>query len=503
MTRILIPAGCVMALSLAHGPVYGDPAEKPKADVTVVRLVVTPATPPPIVSRTYVYPEYRDLMPGSRVQALLRCFMEQQATYSHERSEQRRKWLDMPLAELPSDDPNLAWLRGGIAYPDGTNNHLRMIDQAARFDRVEWNEYFELRAEGPFMLLPEVQQLRALVRVVALRMRLEVKAGEFDRAIASAKTLFGIADALGRHPTMIGCLVAIAIVNSTLDGLELMVGRPGCPNMYWALTDVPAPVVPLRKAASGERVLVFSQLGPFISDTLKPMTNAELAAALRKLSKLLKGMDGKVQAGWEIPGTSKLFGIPHSSWVYSRWAADADRVVAARGRLVSLGVDANRLRELPPIQVIVLDDVRQFEAQQDAALRWLVLPYWQAAPAIDRVEKQADELTKTHLVAGLDVKFAKVVKLAQARADQRIAALRIVEAVRDYAHGHDGRVPPDLDAISLPLPVDPVSGEPFVYTIADGTAHLRGALLVDELRDTSRTYEISVRESPGDVPPRP
>jgi hypothetical protein len=49
-----------------------------------------------------------------------------------------------------------------------------------------------------------------------------------------------------------------------------------------------------------------------------------------------------------------------------------------------------------------------------------------------------------------------------------------VEAIRLYAADHKGELPAKLCDISVPLPVDPITGKPFRYAVESGTAHLRG-----------------------------
>ena len=49
-----------------------------------------------------------------------------------------------------------------------------------------------------------------------------------------------VAEYLSRHPTLIADLVGLAIANIGLRPVEEMIGEPGCPNLYWALTDLPA-----------------------------------------------------------------------------------------------------------------------------------------------------------------------------------------------------------------------------------------------------------------------
>src|SRR5205807_5173806 len=132
-------------------------------------------------------------------------------------------------------------------------NMMVFMDQAARYNRVEWNEYFNFRHDGVYTLLPEIQKLRELANVLRLRMRGEVKNGEFDRVVATAKTMLGLAKMLEQHPTLIGGLVGIAIAQMAVTGLEEAVRQPGCPNLYWSFADLPTPFFDLRYGLGGER----------------------------------------------------------------------------------------------------------------------------------------------------------------------------------------------------------------------------------------------------------
>jgi hypothetical protein len=50
------------------------------------------------------------------------------------------------------------------------------------------------------------------------------------------------------------------------------------------------------------------------------------------------------------------------------------------------------------------------------------------------------------------------------RLDRKIAALRIIEALRLYAAAHDGQLPEKLaDITEVPVPLDPGTGKPFEY----------------------------------------
>src|SRR5207237_7116098 len=110
--------------------------------------------------------------------------------------------------------------------------------------------------DGFCLLLPDVQQLRALANALKVRFRAEVALHRFDDALRTAKTMLAMSRHLSEHPTLIGDLVGIAIAFIALGPLEEMLEQPGCPNLYWALTNLPTPLIPLDKGMEGERVLI-------------------------------------------------------------------------------------------------------------------------------------------------------------------------------------------------------------------------------------------------------
>src|SRR5207244_143039 len=69
-------------------------------------------------------------------------------------------------------------------------------------------------------------------------------------------------------------LVGLWIAHRTLDTVEEMIQQPGCPNLYWALTDLPAPLVDVRKSVQGQRALLAAVLRRLRDDA--PKADAEL-----------------------------------------------------------------------------------------------------------------------------------------------------------------------------------------------------------------------------------
>ncbi|HEV3118484.1 MAG TPA: hypothetical protein VGY58_15650, partial [Gemmataceae bacterium] len=194
------------------------------------------AAPKPAL-KYQLLPELRELNPGNAAHNYLKCFMEQRRFfYSKEAVADRRRYLTMPLAELPLDR-----LRdyGGFA--------LRQADWAARLDSVDWQNLQPVQEGGMEQVPPEVGPLQLLGTALRVRFRAEVAGRHFDDAVRTAKTMFALARHLGDHPSEVANLEGLWVAHLSLNTLAEMVQQPGCPNLYWALTDLPCPLVDLRK----------------------------------------------------------------------------------------------------------------------------------------------------------------------------------------------------------------------------------------------------------------
>jgi hypothetical protein len=411
---------------------------------TLIRLSVPPAPVPRPALRYLLLPEVKEMNPGNAVPNYMKCLMEQHSFFfDKEAFERREKLLSMPLKELPTQELQDY---GGFA--------LRQADWAARLDNADWQILLQLKADGIGLLLPDLQELRTLASALNVRFRTEVAQGHFDDALRTAKTMFALARHLGEHPTYIGNLVGFAVAYSALGPLEEMLEQPGCPNLYWALTNLPIPLVGLDKGTEGERVLI---LGEFRAlDEIAPMSADQLKRFIAQMDKLLTDAEAKPPGGIR-------------AWLDAR-TKDEAIVRAARHRLVESGLPEERLLRFPADQVILLDEKLEYEARRDDIMKLVNLPAWQfEALAGESKPAKAPALFGDAFLPGLNA-----VRRVQGRLDQRIALLRHVEALRLYAAEHNGTLPAKLSEIPVPLSDDPFTGKPFRYELNGNTAHLRG-----------------------------
>jgi hypothetical protein len=431
------------ALALLGLPCRAD--ETAGTPETLIRLTVQPATAPKPALRYVLLPELKEMNPGNPIQNYLKCFMDQQKFFfDKEAFERREKLLAMPLKELPARELQEY---GGFA--------LSQADWAARLDNPDWQILLNMKADGIYTSIPDVRQLRPLARALKVRFRAEVALGRFDDALRTAKTMFAMSRHLGQHPTFVGNLYGFAIANLTIGPLEEMLEQPNCPNLYWALTNLPNPLVSLDTARQGERVGIMQWVFRDLDDSA-PMSADRLKGFIASMDKLLK-----------VEHPNKL-GAGLRAWLDAR-TKDQGMVAAARRRLVEVGLSEARVQLFTADQVILLDEKRELEVRFDDVMKTINLPAWQAE-AVGTLYKRTNEPALFEFVPAVD----EVVR-ARGRLDQRIALLRHVEAVRLYAAEHNGTLPAKLSDVTVPLPDDPFTGRPFRYEVNGTSAHLRGS----------------------------
>jgi hypothetical protein len=455
----LAPALAVPAGGLAQ------PLVRPTDGKLVVKATVDPA-PAAVPSLKYLLlPELRDQQPGNQVQAFCKCFMEQHAFY-YDKDEvgKREKWSAAPLAELAGE-------KGLVGYG---GSGLRQADFAARLESVDWGILVQFKAEGINILLPDVQQLRELAGALKVRARGEIARKEYDAALRTLQTMFALAAAFNQHPTLVGQLVGIAILNVTLGVVEEFQQQPGTPNLFWALADLPNPFNDLRKGMQGERLWL-----PKDYDLLRkaePIPEAVLDRRVKELTEWVTGGEG----GKKLTPASEF---------YASQAGNPATVAAMKVRLAELGHKPADLGRLSPLQLAMMDDFARYERYRDDLMKWTNLPYWEL-PAELATLKQPDGIFPELAPAAVKVFQAR------ARVQQYLALVQAVEAVRIYASWNKGKPPTSLAETKLPVPVDPVTGKSFVYEVVGATAVIRGTAPSNRTNDPSfnRVYEVTIRQ---------
>lgn len=455
----------------------GVPETTPGDKLPLVRLKVHAAALPSPALKYMLLPELRDVLPGNAALLYQRSHSPEwwNAVYRSPDFAKVTELLNMPLSKIPPERLDKLTLLPGSA--------LKELDRAARYEYCDWDMLRRVREDGIGTLLPDVQGFRTAAQLLALRSRKQMLAGDLDKALYTFQTMLQLSRHLNESPILISMLVSSAIANTTLNQVEDFVQREKAPNLYWALADLPQPFLDLRKPLQGEKVMI-DALMPGVRDLIRdpkapPLTTAVVEQSVGLLSAL------------ELSHVDKhKFMI---AWTAARIYPAARRYFLAQGRT------AEQLDALPVTVVGLMYTLVKYDEFFDDMYKWHSTPYWEARPGLQKAEakflKAKREEPESTLLATLLAPAVQRVHFTRAQLQRRVAALQIVEALRWYASEHDGNLPARLEDIKEPrLPLDPVTGKAFEYTLAKGRALLYAPPPAGEAPSQLNTvrYEINI-----------
>lgn len=415
----------------------------------VVKMAVSPSPKPEMTIPYPLLPHARDIKQGN-------------AAIFYQRSQSLEWWgpsfrkavhQSIESLEKPWDAKANLW--------NDNWGPLKELDVAARCESCDWQLLDRVRAEGIVFVIPDIQSMRTLGAANAVRTRSLIHQGEWDKASRGLQTQFAMSRHVGEAPMVISYLVGAAVAGLGIDNLEEWVQEPDAPNLYWALTDLPQPLIDWRRPL---------QHNAAMSESLFP----EIHRALRESPP--EPIPARVLID-RLKKHAALVGEPFHPVAFALAAAQAEP--AARARFRARGLADADIDRLPVLQLTLMDVTEQNERQIDELLSLQNLPYWQAAPFLKKMRLRHEQQVRQNPVLFRYVWLTahSSVFSSRPRIERPLALLRHIEALRLYAGQYDGQWPDSLDelrdgTIPLPLPVDPYTGKAFSYRREGGTAIL-------------------------------
>jgi hypothetical protein len=429
-----------------------------------ISIVLRPAAEPVPALKYRLLPESHSLVPGNAAVFYHRAIELYDAAGSSARRAESVKfaateeqasgaWIKGPLESIPVDQAR-EWL--GLY-----RNALAEVKLGAIRQSCNWE--FDLRSEGIELLLPEIQNMRSLIRLVALKARLAVRDGKIDEAIDWLQTGYAMARHVSEGPILIQGLVGVYTTTVMTKSLEDLIQAPGAPNLYWALANRPRPFIDMEKAMEGERFLLEREIPALRELDGAPWSLEKARAFSEEMRTKLFRLSGYVARS---PSGSDSAALHEWTSKLGLAALVAQAYPEAKLALMARGRSAAQVEAMPVVQVVALYTFQRYEELRDDVFKWNGIPYHQAYQRLDdpmiarKVQGQTNPLLRLFTVL---IRPVRSVQMAPLRVDRQLDAIQCVEAIRLYGAAH-GKFPSALNEITeAPAPLDVATGRPFDF----------------------------------------
>lgn len=443
----------------------------------VVRLELSPAAEPMPALKYSLLPTASARKTGNAATRYYRAMMMHLQVTGNQQGDARKQYtdafsklLDQPLADF---DVTLA----DTMFP-ATSGTLREIREGAARENCDWSLQLQ-QMEGMEVvsfLLPDVQEMRTLSRLLTIQAKRNMVQKKWDEAISDVQSGYQLGIHACAEPILISNLVGIAIAQQMNNLVEQSCGQPDSPNLYWALAMLPEEQWSMHRAMDVERDFLF-RMFPYLRDAETVDRTASEWQTL--FDKSLADMDqlglasgvlgaGKTMQGWE----ARLQMTAMLTLSYS----------GAKAELIKSGMPKEKVEKMPIGQVAAIQTARTYRYVGGEMAKWNYLPY-------DKIGQRQEE-TMNRLkgegwlspgpsakdplsVCSLLLPAMEQVRRAEVRLQQQIAGLQTIEAIR-MQMAKSGKLPQTLEEVEVvPVPDNPATGKPFPYTVKDGMAELR------------------------------
>jgi hypothetical protein len=370
--------------------------------------------------------------------------------------DQMMSWLDMPIEELPLEE-----VKKRIARAQLDTEFNSALNQASRADYCNWGD--PIREYGGNTPLNVGQRLRNLARILWLIARVQIAEHRQQEAVETLRLNYALSRNLGHSPTIVQSLIGMAIDGISKSAVRELIADPDSPNLYWALTELAGQPIEVRGGLSYETQLWEFTIHKIVDLEKRALTPGEALDIARQVSDF--GDMNVPRASSAALGAGRELAL-----VASALAIEPE----ARAYLVENGYSAAQVEAMPVLQRGLLYRWRQFVDVRDNLFKWNLLPDEEAGERLHRVQFEVVLGRDSDIGAAFSEALPATVSClaANLRKQREINLLRTVEALRMHAARSGGWPKTLADVTVVPVPIDPVTGNPFDYSVVGRQATL-------------------------------
>jgi hypothetical protein len=469
--------GIVAACQLA--PARG-PSEKPPAEKWLIdrAITVSPAAAPTPAFKYRLFPLSSMRKDGNAVPIYTRLIHERFGSENSKYPEEANKWNKLPLDQVPLDKAEKMIQE---------HSHLfRQLALGARRKTAEWNYTLD-QGSVVDIRVSDAQEMRPFSIMLTLKARVEIAKHDYSAACQTFETAYSFSRQMANGPFMINGLIGVACAWITTDAMSDLVSQPDAPNLYWALTAMPRPLIDLRDELEFEQIVPELQF-PELADLDRTRTAEQWDAVLTKIRREVRRISAtEKNARPHAPGTG-----PEDPASKSPDLETAKKYLTER-----IGLQRSAIDIMPPSQVLVLWIAHLTRELYDEQMKIAYLPYPESRAAFRgySLPKRDQSVPEAAWFAVEIMPALEKVLLAQLRVDRWIALLTAIEALRMHAATNGGELPASLDQVKVvPVPLDPATGKPFEYSLDGRTVTIASRLPGEQLHLSGIRYKLTFRK---------
>jgi hypothetical protein len=490
---ITLAAGVVLVGGgIAPAQTAPKPAVKTGELKKPMELSISPGAAPVPALKYRLLPSSADLNPGDAAPIYLRIRFQgnkqQEDAWSRTDQKALLAWLSLPLEKFPTGE-----VRSFIKL---WASQLEQIEFGAHRRSCDWNYTLaEQRLELISVNLADAASMKEWGTLLALKARVEIAEGRLHDAVKTLESGISFARHVARGPAMINFLHGASIARLMLDRCEEFIAQQAAPNLYWALTALPRPLIGVREALEFDgRLCEF--LIPELSEAelARPRSAPEWATLLARMHERIVNWSRRLWSADSAGDANHPLKIMGGS-----------DLTEFKAKVLPLGRDAlKKSRKLTDAQLSAMSDDQivalyladGYRTIWDDLFKGSYLPACDALREISAAQERvhASKYTPLTFFVGL-VPAVWGVVVAELQLDRRVAILRVIEALRMDA-AHESALPESLTQITeVPVSDDPVTGKPFLYR-RDGSAVLLSTGPSSLPSNWDLSYRIMLRRSP-------
>ena len=482
LLRTAVALLAAIVASPAWAELHTEVQSTDKGELTVFKMTVTPAAEPVPALKERLIAREIDTKEGNAAPFYYRAIMmlpdlskALREAVGEDASELISDWITTDADKLPMDK-----VRRAVEFISGSTVLGQLREGTARRE-CDWGWRLDA-IRGPDLygfLLPEIQNSRELSRLLALRARQAIIDGRYEDALDDLRINLKLGRDVASEPLLVCGLVGLAEAGVGQRVLIDMIAAPDSPNLYWALTELPDPLVNLREATRFEMNSGF-RVFPFMLDAENQEHSAEEWGRL--LASGLMNLDPLTGSGPHLNETGARLGVT---------ALALATYTPAKQRLIAGGMDAERVEQMPVGQVIAVDAAREHRRIADELEKAWYVPFRDSLKMSDFPSLGTTKMDRGYggLIASLLLPAVNAARSAEVRFQWQTGALRTVEAVRMHAAA-TGKLPNSLDEVTeVPLPENPATGKRYDYRL-DGDAAVLELPFSDNFSRVAWRFEI-------------